>query len=243
MSPHFNNEIITVAGVYYRGITPATPAFKQLTAGTVIFLDRDLANQHDPNAVKCIAADVLGEDIFLGYIPRGIAKRLAPILDRGSDYSCSISQTRSSTGSAIIVITLTTFPCPQLVTSPRMTDHDHPMRHAPVISDPQSPTGMRFVQHRDLDRWSRNYDEVPGIYTIWSKDHKIYIGQSSDVGARWRKHFSDLVTKTHHNEELQHDWTHNGGKFFRFDLLEAASTSELDALEKSYIKCTEIVFT
>lgn len=234
MSPHFNNDTFTVVGLYYRGITPASPFFLQLSKGEPIFLKREPTNKHDKNAVKCIIADASGEFFFAGYVPRGIAKRLAPILDRGSDYSCLLLQKTGSGNPASLVASLATFPrSSQFLTSPRVPGS----KHAPVFYEERSPTGMRFVKHRDFKRWSRNYDGVSGVYAIWNRNHKIYIGQAVDVGARWREHFSCLVARTHHNEDLQHDWTHGGANFFRFDFLESAEGGEeRTALEKSYIE-------
>jgi len=46
--------------------------------GDILILEREPTNPHDPNAIKILFGDVL-----LGYIPRGTASSLAPIIDTG----------------------------------------------------------------------------------------------------------------------------------------------------------------
>lgn len=60
-----------------------------------------------------------------------------------------------------------------------------------------------------------------GIYKIKNKvNHKVYIGESVDIKARWSKHRSDLRKGTHHSKYLQTDWNRYGEKAFKFSVVE-----------------------
>ena len=60
-----------------------------------------------------------------------------------------------------------------------------------------------------------------GIYKIKNKvNHKVYIGESIDVKARWSKHRSDLRKGIHHSKYLQIDWNRYGEKAFKFSIVE-----------------------
>lgn len=60
-----------------------------------------------------------------------------------------------------------------------------------------------------------------GIYKIKNKvNHKVYIGESVDIKARWSKHRSDLRKGTHHSKYLQTDWNRYGEKAFKFSIVE-----------------------
>lgn len=60
-----------------------------------------------------------------------------------------------------------------------------------------------------------------GIYKIKNKvNHKVYIGESINVKARWSNHRSDLRKGTHHSKYLQADWNRYGEKAFKFSIVE-----------------------
>lgn len=80
-------------------------------------------------------------------------------------------------------------------------------------------------------------ENVIGIYCIKNLyNNKIYIGQSSNIKYRMRKHKECLNGLRHHNYYLQQDWVNYGEKYFVFELLQECNTDELDELEKFYIK-------
>jgi hypothetical protein len=58
--------------------------------GRVLVLRRDPDNEHDPNAVA-VETDT-GEQ--LGFVPRAVAERLAPALDRGRTWSAVVLRER-----------------------------------------------------------------------------------------------------------------------------------------------------
>ena len=76
-----------------------------------------------------------------------------------------------------------------------------------------------------------------GIYMIKNNiNNKVYIGQSSDIKKRWKKHIEDLNNKNHHNYHLQGAWDKYGSSNFEFVILEICDKSELDKKEEFYIK-------
>lgn len=54
----------------------------QFTPGYLVRLEREPENEHDPNAIAIYAERARNKS---GYVPRGMAKRLAPLLDSGLD--------------------------------------------------------------------------------------------------------------------------------------------------------------
>lgn len=189
---------------------------------------------HDHNAIK-VRPHGFGADEWIGYIPAKIAKDLAPILDRGSQYNCVIDNISSYRGSPRFVLQLSTFPVPISFPRAKSTSHN---KSAPSTTseDPNSPTGKKFRKHTDLDIHIENHVGVSGIYVIWSRDYKCYVGQSKNVGARWKNHRYDLLKRAHLNDRLQRAWINNGANYFRFDLLESAEPQHLDQLEHKYIQ-------
>lgn len=60
-----------------------------------------------------------------------------------------------------------------------------------------------------------------GIYMIYNiKSDKAYIGHSTKIKLRWRKHRQRLRYKYHVNEYLQNAWVSTGEQFFTFLILE-----------------------
>jgi group I intron endonuclease len=60
-----------------------------------------------------------------------------------------------------------------------------------------------------------------GIYCIENKkNHKKYIGWSTAIHLRWKKHKSELKMNTHHNNYLQNAWNKKGEKNFKFFVIE-----------------------
>lgn len=75
-----------------------------------------------------------------------------------------------------------------------------------------------------------------GIYCIENiTTNKKYIGQSTDINDRWRKHISELNHNSHHNDYLQKAWNKYGEDDFEFYILEYCNEDELDEKENYYI--------
>ena len=232
--PHYNKDLITVAGTYYRPVYKDREKLQLLAIGTSISLEREPTNPHDRNAIKVIPHGFQPSD-WIGYIPREIAKDLALILARGSQYHCVLHNIYTHRGGPRFVLQLSTFPVP--TTSPRVQQVT-PARPPQVLNfeDSKSPTGRSFRKHIDVDAHIEKHVGISGIYVIWSRDYKCYVGQSKNIGARWKSHKYDLLRRSHNNEKLQGAWINNGSNYFRFDLLEKAEPHCLDRLELKYIE-------
>ena len=85
-----------------------------------------------------------------------------------------------------------------------------------------------------------------GIYKITNKSvNKCYIGESLDIGKRWKQHIKDLSSSKHCNYKLQEDYDRFGIESFTFEIVEVLNNSdkevinlkmELIYLEDKYIK-------
>lgn len=58
-----------------------------LKPGDHAFLERDPDNQYDDNAVRVLTE---GDRDFIGFVPREMAATIAPLLDVGYLYGCSV---------------------------------------------------------------------------------------------------------------------------------------------------------
>lgn len=75
-----------------------------------------------------------------------------------------------------------------------------------------------------------------GIYCIENiTTNKKYIGQSTNISDRWRKHISELNHNSHHNDYLQKAWNKYGEEDFKFYILEYCNEDDLDNKEIYYI--------
>jgi len=77
---------------------------------------------------------------------------------------------------------------------------------------------------------------VCGIYVIWNRNNKCYVGSSKDVGRRWKQHWDKLLRGSHENRNLQDDWIQLGAREFRFDLLEEVEPGKLLEREEFFIR-------
>lgn len=109
-----------------------------------------------------------------------------------------------------------------------------PKKIKPILKHPL--TGIGFYPHKKLDASIKLQRGRSGIYCIYNKDFKTYIGQSGDIGARWYQHLIKLNGLQHHNPKLQADWLVLGPNAFVFKVIQFAEIDELDQLEKHYIE-------
>lgn len=67
-----------------------------------------------------------------------------------------------------------------------------------------------------------------GIYYIKSKhNNKLYVGQSIDIQARWRKHTSKLKDNKHHSIHLQNHFNKYGIEDLEFCIIEIINQNDL----------------
>jgi hypothetical protein len=76
-----NQRIIKLAGVTFRDAQNNIRTFGCKDIGSYALV-REPDNPHDPNAIRVALAGI----VFLGYVPKEIAKELAPLMDQGKNF-------------------------------------------------------------------------------------------------------------------------------------------------------------
>lgn len=75
-----------------------------------------------------------------------------------------------------------------------------------------------------------------GIYKIEnSVNGNIYIGSSSDVGRRIKRHKYELKNNKHHSQYLQRAYNKYGAEKFKFTLIEYCAIDEMLDIEQKYL--------
>ncbi len=78
---------------------------------------------------------------------------------------------------------------------------------------------------------------ITGIYCIENLiNHKKYIGQSTNIADRWRRHINALKLGSHENDYLQKSWAKYGQNKFSFSVLEECGEIQLNDKERYYIE-------
>lgn len=78
-----------LAGNAHRGID-AQVRYAKLTAGEPLVLVREPDNQYDPNAIQVHTED----GCFIGFVPKAVAARFAPLIDAGTEVMCEVGDTK-----------------------------------------------------------------------------------------------------------------------------------------------------
>lgn len=78
-------HIINVAGVIFRPRDVKDLIRSDVDIGTMLTLEREPDNKHDPNAIK-----LLFNDVHIGYVPRDVAEDVAELLDEGAEATCEV---------------------------------------------------------------------------------------------------------------------------------------------------------
>ncbi|MDB5097237.1 MAG: hypothetical protein JWM80_1658 [Cyanobacteria bacterium RYN_339] len=81
-----------VAGVSFdnRDGTPRQPYVKQAQKGDPLALRREPDNPFDGNAIGVYWTDPQGDAHQIGYVPRGLAELLAPMVDEGAHLTAAV---------------------------------------------------------------------------------------------------------------------------------------------------------
>lgn len=75
-----------------------------------------------------------------------------------------------------------------------------------------------------------------GIYRIKNTENgKCYIGQTSNLAARWRTHLHRLRAQKHDNPHLQAAWAFYGEAAFAYEIIKMCSVADLDTEEVAAI--------
>ncbi|MCL6271474.1 GIY-YIG nuclease family protein [Sansalvadorimonas sp. 2012CJ34-2] len=237
---HFETETVKVVGTCYVDSDGLDQNifFEDITRGSEITLIRNPENEHDSNAIQVHASGKM-----LGHIPRIIAgERLAHILDSGNEYQASISRKMVRGDNVYFAISLSTFPKSKKTNKEAKKPDTNNLNSNNYNSSKCTKQAIRhsilnipFSSINNLQEHFKNADKKCGIYCLWSSDHKSYIGQSKDIGRRWRDHYQKLIEGTHENSDLQSAWARAGQNKFRFDVIIETRESELDYYELYYI--------
>ena len=73
-------------GLSFRPIDAKSYA-STLTEGDGLLIDREPGNAFDPNAIKVLSPDGI---IHIGYVAKEVAVELAPLMDEGRFFACSV---------------------------------------------------------------------------------------------------------------------------------------------------------
>ena len=77
---------------------------------------------------------------------------------------------------------------------------------------------------------------MQGIYKIENLiNHKVYVGQATDITARWYHHIKALNDNIHHNPHLQSAWNKYGQHSFSFSVIEECDYDNLIEREQFWI--------
>ncbi len=86
-------------GVNFRPIE-AKSLVMSMQEGHALTLQRDGANQYDPNAIMVIDPET---QIFIGFVAKEVAAEIAPLMDEGTEFYCRTGD-RLSQNSFILLI-------------------------------------------------------------------------------------------------------------------------------------------
>lgn len=81
-----------------------------------------------------------------------------------------------------------------------------------------------------------------GVYQIALFDGRCYVGHSTDIKTRWRRHRWMLIESRHHAKYLQHAWDFYGPDAFLFSIVEECVAEELVAREQFWMDTLDSVF-
>lgn len=97
----FKSQIIKLAGVSFDGAQENIRQWGCRDIGTYAMV-RDLDNPHDKNAIKV----ALFGHYFMGYVPRYLARTLAPMMDAGRTFIAEFVARNEAPGQPLIGLTI-----------------------------------------------------------------------------------------------------------------------------------------
>lgn len=176
-----------------------------LTVGKPVSLLREPDNPHDRNAIAAFYSKQR-----IGYIPRNLAAAVADYIDNNGAWAATVSH---------------------------IGERKHRNKKYPTISlslsfpDMHAPSGLQALYSS-----CRLLNGISGVYRIENmEESKAYIGSSSDVGDRLRRHINQLRSGTHANLGLSASWSKYGPKTFNVQLIERADASTMKSREAAHI--------
>lgn len=184
----------------------------------------------------------------VGYLSRSQHIWLATQLDRELSLYAKITDVQGRSPKSRIQITVSTEPVGTesirhalRMSKKQFSDFQlgstdlHSLKHRPD-SKKHRLTGIGFYPHGNLETTVKRQRGKTGIYCIYNKDFKTYVGQSKDIGSRWCQHLKMLENGCHHNPTLQADWLILGVNAYVFKVVAYCETWQLDDYEKACIE-------
>lgn len=75
----------------------------QLDEDAPLILQREPDNQFDPNAIQVIEPE---SEMHLGYVAKEVAAELAPLMDEGEDFLCTVGSRMSPKAFILNIVTV-----------------------------------------------------------------------------------------------------------------------------------------
>jgi hypothetical protein len=97
----FQNQIVKLSGVSFRGAQPNIRQFGCAAIGTYSLI-REPDNEIDPNAIQVSLAGLW----FMGYVPARLAKILAPMMDAGRTFIAEFVARNEAPGRELVGLTI-----------------------------------------------------------------------------------------------------------------------------------------
>ena len=85
-----SRQVSITGSTFYQN---ATACIKRLRPGDVLTLKREPELKYDANAVAVYHPSKVGGDKQLGYLPRGLAAELSPLMDAGTEVTAVRART------------------------------------------------------------------------------------------------------------------------------------------------------
>ncbi|QTH63357.1 GIY-YIG nuclease family protein [Psychrosphaera ytuae] len=193
---------------------------------------------------------VWGSRTLLGFIDEAEYELYQEYIDQFDSIYCEIEPKTSLTyvvGKAFINVfeylgTEESQPPLKPTKSPNKTTNKKKPISAPLSPRAKHPiTNKSFAPKRNLESFCNKLNGKIGIYCIYGKDFKTYIGQSKNVGKRLKAHIRDLKKGIHHNPAMQTLWLSKQpySNNLTFELVEETTIDLLDSKELEYIDTFE----
>lgn len=193
---------------------------------------------------------VWGTRTLIGFLDEAEYELYQDYIDQFDSIYCEIEPKTSLTyvlGKAFINVfeylgTEESQPPLKQIKSPNKTTNEKKPISAPLSPRAKHPiTNKSFAPKRNLESFCNKLNGKIGIYCIYGKDFKTYIGQSKNVGNRLKAHIRDLKRGIHHNPAMQTLWLskqpHSNN--LTFELVEETTIGLLDSKELEYIDTYE----
>jgi hypothetical protein len=93
---------VTIAGSsFYRN---AGVVLTNMRAGTPLGLRREPQNKYDANAIQVVAYNKAKQVVCVGHVPRGLAAKLAPMMDADPEFTKNLTARKANVLAAVMIM-------------------------------------------------------------------------------------------------------------------------------------------